>query len=160
MKNELNSGSIRALNTALSNELTAINQYILHARMMKNWGLLKLADDIQRGAITEMKHAERYVDRILFLEGHPDMQDLQQLRIGSDIQSCFANDLELEMAGHRDLVRAINSLESGDHSDFITREMFKLVLKDEEEHIDWLETQLALIERIGVERYQQAYIGN
>lgn len=152
------SGSIGFLNTALGNELTAINQYILHARMMKNWGLPKLAAHLNREAITEMKHAEGYIDRILFLEGQPDMQNLQQLKIGTDVASCLASDLELEQTGHRDLTRAIASLNFEDRSDFITRELFKSVLKDEEEHIDWLEMQIALIERLGAERYQQAYM--
>jgi bacterioferritin len=144
---------IKHLNAILTNELTAINQYFLHARILKNWGLLRLAKKIYEESIGEMKHADLMVERVLFLEGLPNLQDLHKLNIGEDLPEMFTSDLALETKNRTDLLAAIADCEST--RDYQSREIFETVLEDTEEHIDWLETQLDLIKRIGLQAYQQ-----
>jgi bacterioferritin len=142
------------LNKALKNELTAINQYFLHSRMFHNFGLKKLGDYEYKESIDEMKHADRLVERILFLEGLPNLQDLGKLRIGENTLEMLKADLALEMDAVPLLREAIAASEAA--ADYISRELFEDILESEEEHVDWLETQLGLIERIGIENYQQS----
>lgn len=145
------------LNKALKLELAAINQYFLHARMFKNWGLKVLAGKEYEESIGEMRHADDLVERILFLEALPKMQTLDKLFVGENVQECLEADLKAEQRAHPFYKEAIAYCEEA--QDFVSREIFVRILKDEEEHIDWLETQLDLIERIGVERYTQSQIG-
>ncbi|MEE8528985.1 MAG: bacterioferritin [Gammaproteobacteria bacterium] len=145
---------IEHLNRVLRNELTAINQYFLHARMFKHWGLKKLAEHEYEESIDEMKHADRLVQRILFLEGLPNMQDLGKLLIGEHIREILTCDLRLEMSAMPDLKTAIAHCEQC--GDYVSRELFEDILENEEEHIDWLETQLELIEKVGIENYTQS----
>ena len=149
---------IEHLNKVLRNELTAINQYFLHARMFRNWGFKKLDEHEYHESIDEMKHADRLVNRVLFLEGLPNLQDLDKLLIGEHVEECLLCDLKLEMRAHPDLKAAIAHCESC--SDYVSRELLEHILDSEEEHIDWLETQLDLIGRIGVENYMQSQMGD
>jgi bacterioferritin len=148
---------LQHLNTVLKNELTAINQYFLHARMFGNWGLHRLEDYEKDESIDEMKHADRLIKRILFLDGLPNLQDLGKLMIGENVAECLGCDLKLEMQAHGDLKRGIADAER--LGDYISRELFEAILESEEEHIDYLETQLDLIKRIGIENYCQTQIG-
>jgi bacterioferritin len=145
---------IAFLNKVLRNELTAINQYFLHSRMFSNWGLGKLADYEQHESIDEMKHADRLIDRILFLEGIPNLQDLGKLLIGEHAQEMLECDLRLEIDALPDLREAIVHCESV--QDFVSRDLFDSILNSEEEHVDWLETQLQLIGKVGIENYLQS----
>jgi bacterioferritin len=147
---------IEHLNKVLKNELTAINQYFLHSRMFKDWGMTKLADKEFEESVDEMKHADEIVERILFLEGLPNLQDLGKLRIGENTPEMLQCDLDLELDAIPDLRAAIAYCEA--HKDYVSRDLFDSILKSEEEHVDWLETQLALIEKVGLENYVQSQV--
>lgn len=149
---------IEYLNKALSNELVAINQYFLHSRMYKDWGLKELADYEYHESIDEMKHADQLVERILFLEGLPNMQDMGKLMIGENTGEMLACDLKLEMIAIPDLRDGIEYCESV--RDYVSRDLLSSILDSEEEHVDWLETQIALIAKIGLENYQQSKMGS
>lgn len=148
---------IAFLNKVLYNELTAINQYFLHYRMLKDWGYKELAEHEYKESIEEMKHADHLIERILFLEGLPNLQHLGKLRIGQNVQEVLQGDLDLELDAVADLRAAIAYSEGV--ADFVSRDMFKGILCDEEEHIDWIETQFSLIKDVSIERYMQSKIG-
>ena len=148
--------AIRHLNILLGNELVAINQYFLHARMLQDWGLDKLGDHEYHESIDEMKHADALTKRILFLEGLPNLQDLGKLMIGENTREILECDLRLEMNGIPDLKEAIAYFES--IGDYGSRELAEDILTSEEEHVDWIETQLSLIDKVGIENYQQSQI--
>jgi len=146
-------GVIQHLNKALYNELTAINQYFLHAKMLKNWGLKELAEHEYKESIDEMKHADKLAERILFLDGLPNFQALGKLRIGEGPRELLECDLALELEAVPDLKAAIAYCEGV--ADYVSRELFADILESEEEHIDWIETQLGLIARLGEQNYLQ-----
>ncbi len=148
---------IQHLNAVLKNELTAINQYFLHARMLKHWGVTKLGAYEYGESIDEMKHADKLIDRILFLEGLPNLQDLNKLLIGENVRELLECDLSLERAAMPRLRDAIVYCESV--RDFNSRGLFEEILDSEEEHVDFLETQLGLIDRIGIENFIQLQSG-
>ncbi|MAY40384.1 MULTISPECIES: bacterioferritin [Spongiibacter] len=148
---------IAHLNKALGNELVAINQYFLHARMYEDWGLKELGEHEYHESIDEMKHADKLVKRILFLEGIPNLQDLGKLLIGENTKEMLECDLSLELKAVPDLKDGIKYCESV--ADYISRDLLQDILESEEEHIDWLETQLGLIEKVGIQNYQQSVMG-
>ena len=145
--------TIRFLNTVLKNELTAINQYFLHSRMLADWGLSELAHKEYEESIDEMKHADKLIKRVLFLGGLPNLQDLGKLMIGENVLEVIQCDLSLEMRSMPDLKLAIAHCET--MRDFGSRELFTDILESEEEHIDWLQTQLRLIEQMGMQNFVQ-----
>ncbi len=142
---------IQHLNAVLKNELTAINQYFLHSRILKDWGVSELADKEYKESLEEMVHADWIIERVLFLEGLPNLQALHKLRIGEDVKEILECDLALEQDAIPALREAIQYCESV--QDYISRDLFRRILDNEEEHVDWLETQLGLVERLGVERF-------
>ena len=145
---------IRHLNEILRNELTAINQYFLHSRMYKDWGINKLADKEYEESVDEMKHADQLIERILFLEGLPNLQTLGKLRIGEHVSEMLQCDLDLEMEALPDLQVAITYAEN--IKDYVSRDLFDEILRSEEEHVDWLESQLGLIDKMNIENYIQS----
>ena len=147
---------IEYLNQQLTYELTAINQYFMHAKMQQNWGFKKLAEKIRAESIEEMKHAERLMDRILFLEGIPNLQDLNKLNVGENITEQLKLDLALEMQAAPPLREALQYCRH--QGDDVSKALFQKLLEDTEEHIDWLETQLELIQQVGIHNYLQSHM--
>lgn len=147
-------GVIQHLNTVLGNELIAINQYFLHSRMFEDWGLARLAKQEYEESIDEMKHADAIIKRILFLEGIPNLQDLGKLMIGENTEEMLNSDLRLEHNALKDLRAAIAYCEQV--QDYASRELLEDILESEEEHVDWLETQISLIQSIGLPNYLQS----
>ena len=149
-------GIIGQLNIILKNELTAINQYFLHSRMIKDWGFDRLASKIYEESIGEMKHADLIIERVLLLDGLPNLQDLGKLKIGEDVPEMFVADLGLEMINQSCLKIAINVCE--DKNDYVSRDIFLKILDDTEEHIDWIESQQHVVENAGIKNYLQEQI--
>ena len=148
---------IEFLNLAIKNELTAINQYFLHSRMYGNWGLKKLEKHEYMESIDEMKHADKLIKRVFFLEGLPNLQDMGKLYIGEDVKEILECDLKLEREAHplyRDAIAHAESVR-----DYVTRDLLVEIQESEEEHIDWIEEQLGLIEKVGIQNYLQSQIG-
>lgn len=153
----LTSESIEQLNKMLYNELTAINQYFLHARMHKNWGFYQLGERIYHESIGEMRHADALIERILFLDGLPNLQALGKLNIGEDAVEALEADLQLETVARNDTANAIAAFER--LGDFASRELAAKIIVDSEEHIDFLQTQLSLVKMLGRELYLQNAVG-
>ena len=152
-----NTKVIAALQQALTEELMAINQYFLHAEMCENWHYTKLGDYIKKQSIDEMKHAEQLIERILFLDGTPSLTEPLRLTIGKDVKAQLRSDLDLELSAVAMYNRAIQTAQQ--HGDNASRELFERLLRNEEEHVDWLEAQLHQIEELGYERYLSQQIG-
>jgi bacterioferritin len=149
---------VAELNKLLKNELTAINQYFLHARMMKHWGFERLGKKIYEESIGEMKHADKLIQRILLLDGLPNLQDLGRLAVGETVVECLKADLKLENDARTALVAAVALCEST--KDYVSREIAVDILEDAEEHIDFLETELSLVGKVGEQNYLQTQIGD
>lgn len=147
---------IEYLNQQLTYELTAINQYFMHAKMQQNWGFKKLAEKIRAESIEEMKHAEHLMDRILFLEGIPNLQDLNKLNIGENVEEQLKLDLALEMQAAPPLREALQYCRN--LGDDVSKALFQKLLEDTEEHIDWIETQLELIQKVSIQNYLQSHM--
>lgn len=145
---------IEALNSVLTKELTAINQYFLHARMLENWGMVKIGKLEYAASIDEMKHADMVIKRVLFLEGLPNLQKLGKLRVGQDIGEVLKADLEVEYEAVPHLKNCIKLAET--ERDYVTRDLFLSILASEEKHVDWLETQQTLLKRVGIQNYIQS----
>src|SRR6266487_1064916 len=145
---------IKRLNEVLTNELTAIDQYFVHAKMFDHWGLSRLGGHERKESSDEMKHADSLVERILFLEGLPNLQDLHKLLVGQDVKEALGCDLKLELSAHPVLKAAIADCETC--GDYVSRDLFRGILESEEEHIDWLEIQLELIDKVSIGNYQQS----
>ena len=148
---------IRRLTSVLTNELTAVNQYFLHARMIDNWGFKRLGKIVYDESIGEMKHADALIKRIFFLDGLPNLQDLNTLAIGETVAECMAADLALEVGGRVTVVAGIKQCEEA--QDYVSREILERILEDTEEHIDFLETQLNLVRALGEQNYLQSALG-
>ena len=148
---------IAHLNKILGNELIAINQYFLHVQMMNHWGFERLGKKIYEESIGEMKHADKLIKRILLLDGLPNLQDLGKLAIGETVPECLAADLKLETAARTALVAAVTHCETA--KDYVSREIVVDILEDAEEHIDFLETEIGLLEKVGEQNYLQSQIG-
>lgn len=146
--------TIQLLNKILKNELTAINQYFLHSRMLKDWGVNKLGDYEYKESIEEMQHADTIIERVLFLDGLPNLQDLGRLHIGQNVREILECDMKVEEIAIPDLREAIAHAE--DIKDFVTRDILTKILIDEESHVDFIDTQLSLIEKMGIENYIQS----
>ena len=144
---------VEHLNRILKNELTAINQYFLHSKIYKDWGITKLAEKEYEESVDEMKHADELIERILFLEGLPNLQSLGKLRIGENVNEMLQCDLDLEIDAISDLQNAVAY--AVEIRDYVSRELFNSILASEEGHVDWLETQLTSIEKMGVENFIQ-----
>ena len=149
---------IKYLNDVLTNELTAIDQYFVHANMFANWGFGHIAEHGKKASMDEMNHADALIERILFLEGLPNLQNLHQLLVGEGVKEAIACDLELELAAHPSLKTAIADCEAC--GDYVSRDLFPQIMTSDEEHIDWLETQLELIDEVGVANYQHSQMGH
>lgn len=148
---------IKLLNAQLTNELTAINQYYLHSKMYKHWGLDKIAKKEYEESIGEMKHADKLIERILMLDGLPNLQALHKVMVGEHTAEILECDLKLELAAHKTVREGVLVCE--EHGDYVSRELFTEILEDTEEHIDWLETQIDLIGKVGIQNYLQSQMG-